>query len=117
MNCVPPHRRSQRERTWKKQLGWHDGKVIGIGTTDELLTSVSGKVFTAKIGQSDLAYCEKLTRIVSIKGEGDSSISVRYISDTQDIPNSQTVEPHLEDLYLWLFRQETAREGDFDAES
>jgi len=90
-----------------------DGKIIGMGTTDELLTAVSGKVFVAKIAHSDLAYYESATRIVSIKGETDGTISVRYISDTLDIPNSHTVEPRLEDLYLWLFRQETASKEGF----
>jgi len=88
------------------------GKIIGVGTTDELLTAVSGKVFVAKIRQDELAYYEKLTRIVSIKGEDDGSVSVRYISDTSDIPNSQPTSPRLEDLYLWLFRQDAAsKEG------
>lgn len=82
------------------------GKIIGVGTTDELLAGVRGKVFIAKIDQSNLAYYESTTRIVSIKGEDDGSISVRYISETQEIPNSQVTEPRLEDLYLWLFRQE-----------
>ena len=85
-----------------------DGKIISVGTTDQLLTAVFDKVFTAKLSQKELAHYEKLTRIITIKGEGDGSISVRYISDTPDIPNSQTAEPRLEDLYLWLFRQETA---------
>jgi len=85
-----------------------NGEIIGVGTTNELLTAVSGKVFTARIEQNELVYYESITRIVSLKGESYGSISVRYISDTPDIPNSQTVEPRLEDLYLWLFRQEAA---------
>ena len=89
-----------------------DGKIIGVGTTDELLTTVSGKVFTAEISQAELAYYEKTTRIVSLKAEVSGGVSVRYLSDTPDIPNSQAAPPRLEDLYLWLFRQEAAsREG------
>lgn len=83
-----------------------NGKLIDVGTTDELLTAVERKVYTANIPQSELAYYEKAARIVSIKGEDDRSVSVRYLSDTPDIPNSQVAEPRLEDLYLWLFRQE-----------
>lgn len=89
------------------------GEIIGVGTTDELLIGVSGKVFTARIAGSDLAYYESVTRIVSIKGEDDGSVSVRYISDTPDIPNSRPTEPRLEDLYLWLFRQEAAQKEGF----
>ncbi|MEA4946979.1 MAG: ABC transporter ATP-binding protein [Oscillospiraceae bacterium] len=83
-----------------------NGKLIDVGTTDELLKAVERKVYTANIPQSELAYYEKAARIVSIKGEDDRSVSVRYLSDTPDIPNSQVAEPRLEDLYLWLFRQE-----------
>jgi ABC-2 type transport system ATP-binding protein len=89
-----------------------DGEIVGVGTTDELLKLVQGKVFAAGIRPDELSYYEKMTRIVSLKGEDNGSISVRYLSDTQDIPNSQSAEPRLEDLYLWLFRQEAAnREG------
>lgn len=92
-----------------------DGKIIGAGTSAELLTDISGKVFTANIPQDKLAYYEKQTCIINIKGEDGGSISVRYVSDTQDIPGSHSAEPHLEDLYLWLFRKETVRKGEFHA--
>ncbi len=84
------------------------GKIIGLGTTEELLGAVAGKVFTAKIRHEELAHYERISRIVSLKGEDGGSISVRYISETLDIPNSQPAQPRLEDLYLWLFRQEAA---------
>ena len=93
-----------------------NGKLIDVGTTDELLKAVERKVYTANIPQSELAYYEKAARIVSIKGEDDRSVSVRYLSDTPDIPNSQVAEPRLEDLYLWLFRQEPASGRSSDAE-
>ena len=92
-----------------------EGKIIGVGTTDELLAGIRGKVFIAKIGQSKLAYYEQTTRIISVKGEDDGNISIRYISDACEVPNSQAVEPRLEDLYLWLFRREIR--GDSIAES
>jgi ABC-2 type transport system ATP-binding protein len=84
------------------------GKIIDIGTTEKLLTAVAGKVFTANIRRSELAYYESAARIVSMKSETNGTITVRCISETPDIPNSVSAEPRLEDLYLWLFRQETA---------
>lgn len=83
-----------------------DGEIIGVGTTEELLKIVADKVFEAKIAQADLAYFEGATHIISIKGGEDGRVSVRYISDTPDIPNSHSAQPRLEDLYLWLFRQD-----------
>ena len=47
-----------------------------------------------------------------MRGEPDGAVSVRYISDAPDIPGSRPAEPRLEDLYLWLFRQETPERGE-----
>lgn len=86
-----------------------DGKIIGVGTTSELLTAVSGKVFVSEISPAELAHYEKVTRIISLKSDESGGVSVRYLSDTPVIPDSHSVEPRLEDLYLWLFRQESGR--------
>lgn len=85
-----------------------DGGIVDSGTTDKLLKAVAGRVFTAKIGQNELNYYESVTRVVSMKSEADGSVSVRYISETPLIPSSTPAEPRLEDLYLWVFRQESA---------
>lgn len=85
------------------------GKLIGVGTTDELLETVRDKVFSATIQQSELSHYEAQVRIVSIKGEDDGKISIRYIANAPCISGSVLTQPHLEDLYLWLFRQESAR--------
>lgn len=89
-----------------------NGRIIGAGTTDQLLQAVSGKVFTARVRPNELAGYEKKARIVSLKGEDDGTVSVRYVSDVEELPSSHPVQPRLEDLYLWLFRQEEAgKEG------
>lgn len=83
-----------------------DGKIINVGTTDELINLVQEKVFTARIQAATLPDYEKTTRIVNIKAENDGYVTVRYVSDCIDIPESTQAEPRLEDLYLWLFREE-----------
>ena len=89
-----------------------DGRIVDVGATEQLLEAVAGKVFTAVIGQDELALFERAVRIVSMRGEPDGAVSVRYISDAPDIPGSRPAEPRLEDLYLWLFRQETPERGE-----
>lgn len=93
-----------------------DGSIIDVGTTEDLLKTVEHKVYTAVIPQHELLYYEKTARIVSIKHEGAQHVVVRYLSDTPVIPNSQAAEPRLEDLYLWLFRQESADGRCWDAD-
>ena len=89
-----------------------DGRIVDVGATEQLLEAVAGKVFTAVIGQDELALFERAVRIVSMRGEPDGAVSVRYISDAPDIPGSRPAEPRLEDLYLWLFRQEAPERGE-----
>ena len=89
-----------------------DGRIVDVGATEQLLEAVAGKAFTAVIGQDELALFERSVRIVSMRGEPDGAVRVRYISDAPDIPGSRPAEPRLEDLYLWLFRQETPERGE-----
>lgn len=84
------------------------GKLIAQGTTAELVTLVEGKVWTARIPMNRLPeYAQKL-QIVNIRNEENGHISVRYLADAPHTEDSEPAAPHLEDLYLWLFPQETA---------
>lgn len=83
-----------------------DGQIVGVGPIEELLHTIQDKVFTATIPAAALpAYAGK-TRIVNVRDEGEGLATVRYVSDTADIPGSATAAPRLEDLYLWLFREQ-----------
>ena len=83
-----------------------DGKIISAGTTKELIRTVEGKVWNSVI-EPDKFHCyEKSINIVNVCNEEDGNISIRYLSDTPDIPNSKQASPKLEDLYLWLFPQD-----------
>lgn len=87
-----------------------DGKIIDVGSTDELLRAVAGKVFTALVPESALAEAERKVRVVSLKNEPGGYTLVRYVADAPALPGSETAEPRLEDLYLWLFRDERRQE-------
>ena len=87
-----------------------DGKIIDVGSTDELLRAVAGKVFTALVPESALAEAERKVRVVSLKNEPGGRTLVRYVADAPTLPGSETAEPRLEDLYLWLFRDERRQE-------
>lgn len=83
------------------------GKLIEIGTTEELTKLVDGKVWTARVPMNRLAEYEHKLPIVNIRNEEDGQISIRYLAEKDCLPDSQPVPPHLEDLYLYLFPQET----------
>ena len=84
------------------------GKLIAQGTTAELVTLVEGKVWTARIPMNRLPEYEQKLQIVHIRNEENGHISVRYLADAPHTEDSEPAAPHLEDLYLWLFPQETA---------
>lgn len=84
-----------------------DGKIIETGTTPELVKRMEGKVFSEKIPARALADYEKKLRIVNLKNEPDGDITIRYLGDRPETEDSVSEEPRLEDLYLWLFPQNT----------
>ena len=83
-----------------------DGKLIDVGTTEQLLRAVEGKVFTALVPDSFLGRVESEVRVVSLKNEGGGQTLVRYVADAPHLRGSEFAEPRLEDLYLWLFKDE-----------
>lgn len=83
-----------------------DGKLIDVGTTEQLLRAVEGKVFTALVPDSFLGRVESEVRVVSLKNEGGGQALVRYVADAPLLRGSEFAEPRLEDLYLWLFKDE-----------
>lgn len=88
-----------------------DGKLLAKGTTEELVKLVEGKVWTVQIPMNRLPDYEQRLQIVNIRNEDTGQISVRYLAKQPYSGDSLSVPPHLEDLYLWLFPQETADRG------
>ncbi len=82
-----------------------DGKLLATGTTEELVTLVEGKVWSARIPMNRLQECEQKLQIANIRNEDDGRISIRYLAEKPQIIDSVCVPAHLEDLYLWLFPQ------------
>jgi ABC-type multidrug transport system ATPase subunit len=81
------------------------GKVIDVGTTDELVREIDGKVWAATIPIGDLTKCEKRFRIINQRSEDYGKVSIRYLSETPEIEEATIESPRLEDLYLWYFPQ------------
>ncbi len=82
------------------------GRIVDVGTTDELVKEIEGKVWTCTIPNTDLADYEMRLRIINQRSEDNSNVSIRYLSETPEIAKSVAAQPRLEDLYLWYFPQE-----------
>ena len=84
-----------------------DGRLVGCGTTTDLVAEVAGKVWTARVPAADLPRWERALTIVNLKSEPDGSASLRYLAERAEIPGSSPAEARLEDLFLWLFPHES----------
>lgn len=86
------------------------GKIVNVGTTDELVKQVQGKVWTCVVPAEKITMYEMQLRIINQRSEGSNQVSIRYLSDEGKTSNSVLAPPRLEDLYLWLFPQEEISE-------
>lgn len=84
-----------------------EGKLLAKGTTEELVELVAGKVWTAQIPMNRLPEYEQKLQIVNIRNEENGRIFVRYLAEEPYDEDCEPAAPCLEDLYLWLFPQET----------
>lgn len=82
------------------------GKILDVGTTDELVKQVVGKVWTCIVPSDKLPMYEMQLRIINQRGEDNNQVSIRYLADEPKVSNSVMASPRLEDLYLWLFPQD-----------
>ena len=75
------------------------GKLIAIGTPEEILSSAIGKVWEIVISSTEFEYQKSILRISSAVQKTDG-VHVRFVG-TEGIPREATaVEPELEDAYL-----------------
>lgn len=86
-----------------------NGRIVAVGTTQELVRMVEGKVYSCTVSREEFVKWEHRLRIVNLKNEADGRVSLRYLSDEPQTGHELCIDPRLEDLYLWLFPQEEVR--------
>ena len=84
-----------------------NGTIIALDTTEGLVKQIEGKVWQGSIPAEELTRWEHRLQVVNLRNEPDGTVTLRYLSDTPQLPQSTPVRPKLEDLYLWLFPEET----------
>lgn len=89
-----------------------EGRIAATGTTEELVETMEGKVWNARLHIGEVHKAERRVRIVNLKNEEYDTVSVRYLAEQQELSGSVSAKPRLEDLYLWLFPQEESGKED-----
>ena len=84
-----------------------DGKLLATGTTKNLVKMVDGKVWSCTIPVSVLPEYEHKLQIINLRNENENNVSIRFLAEKSVVANAVQVVPRLEDLYLYLFPQET----------
>lgn len=82
-----------------------EGKIVDVGTTNELVKQIEGKVWNCVVPAEKMIEYEMRLHIINQRNEDNDRISIRYLAEQSAIDGSVTATPRLEDLYLWLFPQ------------
>lgn len=82
------------------------GKIIAKDTPEGLVKRIEGKVWQGNIPTETLSRWEHRLRVVNLHNEPDGTVTLRYLADAPQLPDSISAQPRLEDLYLWLFPEE-----------
>ncbi len=102
---ISTHIVSDVEYIATKQAIMKDGRILRTGSTDELIGEVRNKVWECIIDNETFSKYSSKIKIVNMKNESINEINLRYVSDEMAIPGSQSTDPRLEDLYLYLFNE------------
>lgn len=102
---------SDIESVAKETIMIKDGKVLLQGTHKEILNGMEGKVYSLDTNDEGLvSKIQSKYKVVSIN-RGIENISIRFISETKpNYENIKLVEPKFEDVYMFYFDLEDARE-------
>lgn len=84
-----------------------DGKIIAVDTTEGLVQQIEGKVWQGSAPAEELPRWEHRLQVVNLRNETDGTVTLRYLAEAPQLPGSIPARPKLEDLYLWLFPEET----------
>ncbi len=77
------------------------GKLIAIGTPEEILSSAIGKVWEIVISSTEFEHQKSILRISSAVQKTDG-VHVRFVGTDRIPREAAAVEPELEDAYLLL---------------
>ena len=81
-----------------------DKHIIYNDTKEHICSSLCGKVYISKVDQEGLEYINKNFFLLTQKQE-DNYICAKYVStDKENIPKSESVNPTLEDVFLYTYR-------------
>jgi len=87
-----------------------EGRLVAFGTAEDLLRQAAGSAWEATLASEVLAE-QRSTLTVSSAVRHQDGVHVRLVGSTPPVPGARSVEPTLEDAYLYLMRRDAAPVG------
>ena len=69
------------------------GKIIAQDTTEGLVKQIEAKVWQGNIPMEQLARWEHRLRVVNLRNEPDGTVTLRYLADAPQLPDSVPAQP------------------------
>lgn len=88
------------------------GAFVMEGTPAELVGMAEGKVWEAEVEGAGVDALSARLSVSRARYLHDGVAVVRYVSEKPEIPGSASVAPALEDLYLYVFRDDASASED-----
>lgn len=87
------------------------GGFVLSGAPEKIVATMEGRVWEARVTPREAdAFADRLT-VANVHYLEDGSALVRIVADTCPAPDARSVEPTLEDLYLYTFTDARPTEG------
>lgn len=83
-----------------------DGQMIARGTPEQLVDSIRGKVFALSVAPAEVPQWQEKALVGNVQRR-ENDVLLRIVGDS--CPGGEEINPDLEDVYLYYFR-ETAEE-------
>lgn len=93
------------------------GQIITTGTVEEILGQVSGVVWECTVTPREADSMSLRMAVGNVRYDHNGMAVVRLVSETPPHRNARPVEPTLEDVYLYLFREQSESAGNSALES
>lgn len=89
-----------------KILLMKDGRLTGTGNIERLLTQVRGRVWECCVRPEEAEKYQAHFSVSNLRNT-EQGVRLRIVSDACPLPDAVPVDPDLEDVYLYYFREQT----------
>ncbi len=108
---LSPHIVSDIEYIANKILMMKDGAIVNEGTLDEIIGTMSEKVWNCFVPQQSVSSITKKYKVSNMKSE-NHGVDLRIISPEKPYETAVCVRPSLEDVFLYYFGEKVGDDND-----